>query len=52
MLDRQGEWCMIRVNGGGFFEGECLGCNPGDELLILSRCQSCGLPRLYEALEG
>ena len=26
--------------------------NPGDELLTLTRCHSCRLPQLYEALEG
>ena len=32
--------------------GECLEHSPGDESLTLMRCHSCGLSRLYEALEG
>ena len=43
---------MIGVNGGRVFEGECLGCNPGDKLLTFKRCHSCGLSWLYEVLEG
>ena len=31
-------------------EGECMGCNPGDEPLTLTRCHSCKWPQLYEAL--
>ena len=34
------------------FEGECMGHSPGDVPLTLTRCHSCGLPHLYEALEG
>ena len=33
-------------------EGECIGRSPGDEPLTLTRWHSCGLPQLYEALEG
>ena len=33
-------------------EGECMGRSPGDETLTLKRCHSCGLPQLYEDLEG
>ena len=33
---------------GGVCEGECM----GDETLTLTRCHSCGLPQLYEVLEG
>ena len=29
-----------------------MGCSLGDEPLTLKRCFSCGLPQLYEALEG
>ena len=36
----------------GVCEGECKGCRPGDEPLTLTRCHICGLPQLYEALEG
>ena len=36
----------------GVCEGECMGCSQGDEPLTLIRCNSCGLPHLYEALEG
>ena len=36
----------------GVCEEESLGCSPGDEQLILKRCHSCGLPQLYETLEG
>ena len=36
----------------GFFVGEYMGRCPGDEPLTLTRCHSCGLPQLYEALEG
>ena len=44
MSGKQGEWCRIGVNG--------MGCSPGYEPLTLMRCHSCGLPHLYEALEG
>ena len=33
------------------YEGECMGRFPGDEPLTLTRCHSCELPQLYEALE-
>ena len=33
------------------FEGECMGHSRDDEPLILTRCHSCGLSQLYEALE-
>ena len=47
------ESCMIGVNRGfGICEGECMGCSSGDELMTLMICHSCGLPQLYEALEG
>ena len=36
----------------GVCEGECIGRNPGDEPLTLTRCHSCGLPQLFEAFEG
>ena len=29
-----------------------MGRSPEDEPLTLTRCHSCGLPQLYEALEG
>ena len=29
-----------------------MGRSPRDEPLTLTRCHSCGLPQLYEALEG
>ena len=45
------EWCSIGVNG-RFLLGECMACSPGDEPLTSMRCYSCGLPQLYEALEG
>ena len=28
---------------------ECIGCNPGDELQTLTRCDSCRVSQLYEA---
>ena len=28
------------------------GKSPGDESLTLTRCHSCGLPELYDSLEG
>ena len=37
---------------GGVCEGECMGCSPGDELLTMTRCDSCRLPQLYEAFES
>ena len=37
---------MVRV-----FEGEWMGHSPGDESLALTRCHSCGLLGLYEALD-
>ena len=36
----------------GVCEGECMGRSSGDEPLALTRCHSCWLPQLYEALEG
>ena len=36
----------------GVCEGEYMGRSPGEESLTLTRCHSCGLPQLYEALEG
>ena len=36
----------------GVCKGECMGHSPGDEPQTLTRCHSCGLPQLYEALEG
>ena len=33
-------------------ERECIGRSAGDEPLTLTRCHSCGLPQLYEVLEG
>ena len=33
-------------------EEECMGRCPGDEPLTLTRCHSCDLQQLYEALEG
>ena len=33
-------------------EGECVWRRQGDEPLTLTRCHSCELPKLYEALEG
>ena len=33
-------------------QGRNKGHSPGDKPLILMRCHSCGLPQLYEALEG
>ena len=38
MSGKQGEWCRIGMNG-GVCEGECMGHNPGDEPLTLTRCQ-------------
>ena len=35
----------------GVCEGECMGRSPRDELLTLTRCHSCGFPRLCETLE-
>ena len=32
-------------------EGECMGRCPGEEPLTLTRCRSCKLSQLYEALE-
>ena len=32
--------------------GECMGHSQGDEPLTLTRFHCCGLPQLYEALEG
>ena len=40
------EW-MVEV-----CEGKCMGRNPGDEPLTLTRCHSCGVQQLHEALEG
>ena len=34
------------------YEGECMGHSPGDEPLTLTRCYSCGMPKLHEAFEG
>ena len=34
------------------YEREYMGSSLGNELLTLMRCHSCGLPQLYEALEG
>ena len=39
MSGKQGEWSRIGVNG-RVCKGECMGCSPGDELLILTRCHS------------
>ena len=36
----------------GVYEGECMWRSPEDEPLTLTRCHSCGLLQLYEALEG
>ena len=36
----------------GVYEGEYIGCSPGDEPLTLMRCHSFGLPQLYEAFVG
>ena len=36
----------------GVCEWESMGRSPGDGALTLMRCHSCGLPQLYEALEG
>ena len=33
-------------------EGECMARSPGDEPLTLTRRYNCGLPQLYEAVEG
>ena len=35
-----------------FVRGECMVRCPEDEPLILTRCHSCELKQLYEALEG
>ena len=35
----------------GICKGECMGRSPGNEPLTLTRCHSCGLPQLYEAVE-
>ena len=32
--------------------GECMRCSLGDEPLTFTRYHICGLPELYEALEG
>ena len=34
----------------GFCEGECMGRSPGHEPMALTRCHSCALPQVYEAL--
>ena len=36
----------------GVCEGEGMGRSQGDEPLTFTRCHSCGLSQLYEALEG
>ena len=36
----------------GVCEGEYVECSQGDEALNFTRCHSCGLLQLYEALEG
>ena len=36
----------------GFVRGECMRRCPGNEPLTLTRCRSCELLQLYEALEG
>ena len=36
----------------GVCEREFMERRPGDELLILTRCHSCEVPQVYEALEG
>ena len=41
----------IGMNG-RFFEGMCMERSTEDEPMNLTRCQSCGLPQLYDALEG
>ena len=47
MSGKQEELCMA-----GFCEGECMGRSPRGEPLTLTRCYSCEMPQLYEALEG
>ena len=45
MSSKQGEWYMIRVNGGGgVCEEECMEHSLGDEPLTMMRFHSCGLP--------
>ena len=36
----------------GVCERECMRLSPGDKPLKLTRCHSCGLSQLYEALGG
>ena len=36
----------------GVCKGECMGYSLEDESLMLMRCHSCGMPQLYETLEG
>ena len=44
MVQGSSEWC-------GVCEGECIGCNQGDEPLPLMRWNSCGLSQLYKDLQ-
>ena len=50
MSGKQEERYRIGVND-RYVRGECMRCSLGDEPLSLMRCQSCGLPQLYESLE-
>ena len=50
MSVKEGEWYKI-IGISGVSEGECVGRSSGDETLTLTRCSSCGLTRLYKALE-
>ena len=51
-MDNQVGKCMIGMIGVRVCEWECLGHSMGDESLTLTRCYSCRLSQLYEALEG
>ena len=49
MSGKQGKWGRIEVMA-GVCEVECRGRSPRDELLTLTKCPSCVLIHLYEAL--
>ena len=52
MLCKQREWCIIVVNGGSLERGMLMQRSSRYETLNSTRCHSCELLLLYEALEG
>ena len=49
-LDVRQAWRMVQDRSE--WRGNAWGASLGDGLLTLMRCHSCGLPHLYEAVEG